>query len=442
MVLPSQGGKAKGAKDHPKEGKEGRDGKEGKEGEEGREGKASRAKLYLTSEIEPLVALDSSGSTRHQNLELDGSHLEGGGQLLRSAVAYAAVLNRGVRVRNVRAGRNPAGLRPSHVAAVQGVSQLAGGSCEGLTERSMAFSFAKGKDTDITELVVDAGTGGSTMLMLQALLPVMLAKSAALKSSVQVTLQGGTNVCSPKDGKVTAPQVEYMQLVLFPMLRRLFAVSLEMEVHKKGFLNGGGEVVVRASAPHWPLQCMELLDSGGVRSVSAAVYSSAGVPRNVLGRMVEGNLKRPAGAAILLKERLPNTQVHWHSQECPSNGGDACGLVVSLEMEMGSFFGGDSMGRRGTSAESVGEEAVRKALDSLDSGGCTDEHLEAHGWAMIGYEYESSEGACPEGSCQYRRKARVRISQTFSNFGAPTKEPQMAQGRLPSTAAFGPKGRG
>ena len=112
------------------------------------------------------------------------------------------------------------------------------------------------------------------MLMLQALLPVMLAKSATLKSAVRVTLQGGTNVCSPRDGKVTAPQVEYMQLVLFPMLRRLFGVNLEMDVHKKGFLGGGGEVVVRASAPYWPLPCFELLDCGAVRSVSVSGSAS------------------------------------------------------------------------------------------------------------------------------------------------------------------------
>ena len=37
--------------------------------------------------------------------------------------------------------------------------------------------------------------GGSTMLMLQALLPCMLAKSKG--EEVEVVFKGGTNVCSP-----------------------------------------------------------------------------------------------------------------------------------------------------------------------------------------------------------------------------------------------------
>ena len=49
--------------------------------------------------------------------EVDGATLEGGGQLLRVAVALGVGLGRDVRVKNIRAARSKPGLRPQHVAS-------------------------------------------------------------------------------------------------------------------------------------------------------------------------------------------------------------------------------------------------------------------------------------------------------------------------------------
>jgi RNA 3'-terminal phosphate cyclase (ATP) len=59
-------------------------------------------------------------------IEIDGSHGEGGGQLLRMSVSLAAITGQALRVRNVRARRANPGLAPQHLVAVKAVAAQAG----------------------------------------------------------------------------------------------------------------------------------------------------------------------------------------------------------------------------------------------------------------------------------------------------------------------------
>ena len=131
---------------------------------------------------------------------------EGGGQLLRVAVALGVGLGRDVRVKNIRAARSKPGLRPQHVAslrvaaAVGGVS-VAGGV--GAVEITVRGSQATDQTRDVFE--ADAGTAGSTTLMLQASLPVCLLRRPTLTTKLR--LKGGTNV-------PFSPGLDHARLVL------------------------------------------------------------------------------------------------------------------------------------------------------------------------------------------------------------------------------------
>jgi len=77
-------------------------------------------------------------------IDIDGSAHCGSGTIVRHAAAYAALTGQPVRVRNARARRQPPGLRPQHLRAIQAIRDLVGGSLDGAEVGSRSFEFRPG----------------------------------------------------------------------------------------------------------------------------------------------------------------------------------------------------------------------------------------------------------------------------------------------------------
>jgi RNA 3'-terminal phosphate cyclase len=77
-------------------------------------------------------------------IEIDGSIGEGGGQVLRTSLALAAILGREVRIFNIRAGRAEPGLKAQHLTGASALTQICGASSRGLQIASTEFSFSPG----------------------------------------------------------------------------------------------------------------------------------------------------------------------------------------------------------------------------------------------------------------------------------------------------------
>src|SRR2546428_8031328 len=77
-------------------------------------------------------------------IEIDGAHGEGGGQLVRMAVALSALTATPVRVVRIRAGRPVPGLASQHVTALQAVAGLCSGEMKGVDLGSPTIEFRPG----------------------------------------------------------------------------------------------------------------------------------------------------------------------------------------------------------------------------------------------------------------------------------------------------------
>src|SRR5690349_17648030 len=286
-------------------------------------------------------------------IEVDGSFGEGGGQVLRTAVALAAVLSKEIRVFNVRAGRAEPGIRPQHMTGVKAAAQLCSAELNGLEVGSTEFVFSPGR-IKAGSFRFDVGTAGSVTLVLQTLMPLL----PFAPEPLEVEITGGTDV-------KWSPPIDYLRLVTLPLLERM-NVHASVLVSRRGHFPKGGGIVRLASTPASALKNILGTVSGTVNAVEGVSHST-NLPVRVAERQAA------AAAQVIEQKTFPHPQIRIeHSQDAPGKGS---GIVLRAVTSNGAPLGGDSLGERGRPAEVVGEDAAGKLLEEMKSGAFLDRHM-------------------------------------------------------------------
>ncbi len=102
-------------------------------------------------------------------LKIDGSYGEGGGQIVRSAVALSCITKTPILIENIRKNRRVSGLRPQHITAVKLLSKICNAKVQGLNAGSTAIKFSP-KNLENNILSEEIGTGGCISLILKSLI--------------------------------------------------------------------------------------------------------------------------------------------------------------------------------------------------------------------------------------------------------------------------------
>jgi RNA 3'-terminal phosphate cyclase (ATP) len=205
----------------------------------------------------PEVPVDEEPDGLAGTIHLDGRTLEGGGQLVRNALALSALTAKPITITHIRGNRQgKTGLKGSHAAAVKFLTDTCGGEVIGGEIGSTTLTFyPRGRSSDGTsgeedrsslesdhpwsgqppirpEYHIRQSTAGSIFLIFQALYPYLLhASSVGSVGPVRLNITGGTNVsCSPS--------YDYVKQVLVPNLRRLGFPQLSVDLHERGWSTG------------------------------------------------------------------------------------------------------------------------------------------------------------------------------------------------------------
>jgi RNA 3'-phosphate cyclase len=275
---------------------------------------------------------------------IDGSYREGGGQILRTAVALSAVTGRAVRIQRIRAGRKKPGLRPQHLKGIEGAAAIASATTEGVAAGSREVVFSPG---GIREglFEIDIRTAGSVTLILQQLVPVALFASGP----VTLIVKGGTAV-------PYSPSIEYFRNIMCYYLEEM-GVSIFVETVRHGFYpRGGGKVTVTIKPS--TITGIDIVERGALRKVVGAAIAAQELKKmRVAERMLEG-----------FREVFPDADSHTAYASTASSG---CFLSSHARYER-SKIGADGLGQKGKRAEDVGRETAVSLRDQMHAGGVID----------------------------------------------------------------------
>lgn len=300
--------------------------------------------------------MPDSGNTSQGNslLEIPGDYLEGGGQILRTALSLSVITQRPVRIFNIRAKREKPGLKAQHFHTIQALKEISDAKLEGFSLGSSEIKFLPSK-VKSRNLDIDIKTAGSIGLLLQSL----ILAGCFSPSGITADIKGGT--C----GKGAIP-VEYYLGVIIPILRHI-GIEVKLDLIKRGYYpKGGGEVKIRIE-PKTDFMPLTLTEQGRLTKIEGISHANRNLEKQ---RVAE---RQKDKAEKILKKRFDYpVEISAEYSHTLSLGS---GISVWAKTDTGAILGADSLGERGKTSERVAEEAVDKLTTEINSGAAADTHL-------------------------------------------------------------------
>ncbi|KAJ6618248.1 RNA 3'-terminal phosphate cyclase domain-containing protein [Mycena sp. CBHHK59/15] len=327
------------------------------------------------------------------NAVIDGSVLEGGGQILRNSISLSALLGKPVSIHNVRSGRKPPGLKNQHRTGIELAAEISSARLTGATNGSCAVDFAPGRIAP-GHYTADPVTAGAATLLLQIALPLLLFAPSAAPSTL--TLRGGTNATQ-------APQVDYIQRVFLPFAARHFGVRADVVVRRRGYFpKGGGEVLVTVfpGADGARLRSASVMERGAVIRIGGIVHI-AGLPAHLGKSMAEGAMQRLAKSGFGPDASVP-VEIENRREKNENTVGAGSGIVLWAELE-------------GAAAAAVGEEAAEELVKGLEAGGCVDEWLEDQIIILMALAHGTSEVRCGKNGPTLHTRTAIWVAEQLTD---------------------------
>jgi RNA 3'-phosphate cyclase len=280
-------------------------------------------------------------------LMIDGSYGEGGGQIVRTAVALSVLTKQPIEITNIRAGRPIPGLRPQHYTTLSCIRSICDAEVDGLSVHSTNLRFCPHEVKPGT-YTFDVGTAGSMTLVFQACLLSAFHASAPLT----IVLRGGTDVR-------WAPSWDYFAHVFLPLISKI-GIKTEARLLRRGYYPTGGGEATLTIHPVEKLIPFSAQESQDFTEMSGIIHR-ANLPDHISTRMKHAAIK------TAMKQNLRST---IQIDAAPSSSAGT-GITLWSASEQ-TILGSTVLGEKTLSAETVGETAADQLIQEMNSGATLD----------------------------------------------------------------------
>ena len=279
-------------------------------------------------------------------IQIDGSIGEGGGQILRTALSLSLITGQPFHLSNIRAGRKKAGLMRQHLVCVQAAKAIGHASVQGDHLGSTELTFTP-HTVQSGHYHFPIGSAGSTMLVLQTLLPVLMVQD----QPSTLRIEGGTH-------NPMAPTVDFIQRCFLPVLAKI-GVEVQINCPQAGFFPVGGGIIEVSIQPWTDRKALTLLDRGELIALNAY----AGVQR-IDPNIAERELHTLGKQLVLSSQQIINV--------------DGCGqgntaFVEVVSQQHTEVF--SILGEMGKTAEQIANRLAGKVKRYLHQTAVVDEYL-------------------------------------------------------------------
>jgi len=288
-------------------------------------------------------------------VEIDGSYGEGGGSVVRTALAVSALTGKSLIIRSVRGGLRRPGIGAIDSALARALGQVTGADVSArVGDETLSFApkspISPMRDSiDLRELAGHSQPG-SAVLALQTLM-TPLARAGGMS---YVSCRGGTHI-------PFAPTYEYFRSVTLPAMALAGVVGVA-SMSSGGYPpRGGGEVDLEIEPS--ALNGFVWKSRGELRQCKAFVVGS---------ELPEAVVKRGANHLAILAEK---NGIEMEIETIrPSSKSPGAAVTCTAIFETG-FGGYQAIGERGKPMETVCDEAFSELIVWLNGDATVDEFL-------------------------------------------------------------------